>query len=73
MLDHPYLNGTNEIGALSHLQMARAYRLLDEREASLKSYEEFLAIWHDADADLPLYQQAKAEYASVRGSERSRR
>jgi len=35
--------------------------LLDERAASLKSYEDFLALWHDADADLPVYQQRMAK------------
>jgi hypothetical protein len=73
LLDHPNLNGANVIGALSHLQMARAHRLLDERAASLKSYEDFLALWHDADADLPAYQQAKAEYASLIASEKTRK
>jgi hypothetical protein len=30
-----------------------------------KSYEEFLAIWKNADPDIPIYKQAKAEYAGL--------
>jgi hypothetical protein len=46
--------------------MARAQKLLGERTAALKSYEDFLALWKAADSDLPVYQQAKAEYAELR-------
>jgi hypothetical protein len=38
---------------------------MGDNESARKSYEEFLNIWKDADADLPLYRQAKAEYAQL--------
>jgi tetratricopeptide (TPR) repeat protein len=65
LLDHPGIVGRNVIGALSHLQMARAAKLAGDSPAARKSYEEFLALWKDADSDLPVYQQAKAEYAKM--------
>ena len=68
LLDHPGIVGRNAIGALSHLQMARAQKLLGERAAALKSYEDFLALWKTADANLPVYQQAQAEYANLSAS-----
>jgi hypothetical protein len=30
------------------------------------AYQDFLTIWKDADPDIPIYQQAKAEYAKLR-------
>lgn len=60
--------GTNPIDPtqpLAILQMARAYRIAGDRDASLKTYEEFLTLWKDADPDLPVLQQAKREYASL--------
>jgi len=65
LLDHPGLVGSDVIGALSHLQMARAEKLAGDGPAARKSYEEFLTLWKDADSDLPVYQQAKAEYAKM--------
>jgi serine/threonine protein kinase/tetratricopeptide (TPR) repeat protein len=65
LLDHPGIVGRNVIGALSHLQMARAEKLAGNGPAARKSYDEFLTLWKDADSDLPVYQQAKAEYAKM--------
>jgi serine/threonine protein kinase len=65
LLDHPGIIGRFVIGALSHLQMARAQKMAGNEAAARKSYEDFLTLWKDADADLPVYQQAKAEYAEL--------
>jgi hypothetical protein len=65
LLDHPGIIGRFVIGALSHLQMARAQKMAGNEAAARKSYEDFLALWKDADPDLPVYQQAKAEYARI--------
>jgi eukaryotic-like serine/threonine-protein kinase len=68
LLRNPQLTGTGETGALSILQLARSQRLLGQRAAALKSYEQFLALWKTADWDLPVYRQAKEEYASLRAA-----
>ncbi len=49
------------------LQLARAYALEASKDpAARKSYQEFLTLWNDADPDIPIYKQAKAEYARLR-------
>ena len=53
-------------GALSILQLARAEAVMHDEEAARKSYEDFLALWKNADSDLPIYKEARAEYAALR-------
>jgi eukaryotic-like serine/threonine-protein kinase len=53
-------------GPLARLQLARAETLMDDNASARKFYEEFLTMWKGADPELPLYQQAKAEYAKLR-------
>ena len=57
--------------ALSHLGLARALRLQGDLAASRREYQAFLVAWKDANADLPLLRQAKAEYASLATETRS--
>ena len=52
-------------GPLARLQLGRAQTLTGDNASARNSYEEFLNIWKDADADLPIYRQAKAEYAQL--------
>jgi serine/threonine protein kinase len=65
LLDHPGIVGLSVIGALSRLQLARALKLSGDAAAAGKEYEDFLSLWRTADADIPIYQQAKAEYARL--------
>jgi serine/threonine protein kinase/DNA-binding winged helix-turn-helix (wHTH) protein/Tfp pilus assembly protein PilF len=65
VLDHPGIVGREVTGALSHLQFARAQKMMGDEAAARKSYEDFLNLWKNADPDLPIYQQAKAEYAKL--------
>lgn len=51
------------IGVLAHLQLGRAQVILGDKVAARKSYNDFLTRWKDADPDIPIYIQAKAEYA----------
>jgi len=64
LVDYRGLVGTDVIGALAHLQIARAQKIMGD-EAASKLYEDFLNLWKDADPDIPIYQQAKAEYAKL--------
>ena len=66
VLAHPGLVGRLAIGAMAHLHLARAEHLSGQDTAALASYEEFLSLWKDADDDLPLYNEAKAEYRRLR-------
>jgi hypothetical protein len=45
--------------------MARAQQMMGDEAAAHKSYEDFLNLWKDADLDIPIYRQAKAEYAKL--------
>ncbi len=66
LLDHPGIVGRDVIGALAQLQLARAQKMMGNEAAARNSYEDFLTLWKDADSDLPVYRQAKAEYAKLR-------
>ena len=65
LVDHRGLVGIDVIGALAHLQIARAQKMMGDEASARKWYEDFLALWKDADPDIPIYQQAKAEYAGL--------
>jgi len=49
-------------GALAHLGLARAYAMQGDTTKARAAYQDFLTIWKDADPDLPILIQAKAEY-----------
>jgi hypothetical protein len=65
ILVHRGLVLNEPIGALAHLQLGRAYVLSGDTVKGRASYEQFLGLWKDADPNLPLLKQAKAEYASL--------
>jgi serine/threonine protein kinase len=66
MLDHPGIVGNFVIGALARLQLGRAQAMMGDKATARKSYQDFLTLWKDADPDIPIYKQAKAEYAKLR-------
>ncbi len=47
------------------MQRASAQMMAGDKDAARKSYQDFLTLWKDADADIPIYQQAKGEYAKL--------
>ena len=65
MLDHPGIVENFVTGALAHLQLGRAQAMMGDQTAARKSYEDFLTLWKDADPDIPILKQAKAEYARL--------
>jgi eukaryotic-like serine/threonine-protein kinase len=75
VLDNQVKLASDPITALAHLGLARAYMLeaqsaqggdADAARAKAKSaYQDFLALWKDADPDIPVYVAAKAEYAKL--------
>jgi DNA-binding winged helix-turn-helix (wHTH) protein/tetratricopeptide (TPR) repeat protein len=65
ILDHRGIVLNEPIGALAHLQLGRAYALQGDTAKSRAAYQDFLALWKDADPDIPIFKQAKAEYAKV--------
>jgi tetratricopeptide (TPR) repeat protein len=65
ILDHRGIVGADPIGALAHLQLGRAYISLGDNAKAKSGYEGFLTLWKDADRDIPILKQAKAEYAKL--------
>jgi serine/threonine protein kinase/tetratricopeptide (TPR) repeat protein len=75
ILDHRGVIGNDPMGALAHLGLARAYALEAQsaqgadadadRAKARASYRDFLAPWKDADRDIPILKEAKAEYAKL--------
>ncbi|MBB5345398.1 winged helix-turn-helix domain-containing protein [Tunturibacter empetritectus] len=66
ILDHRGLVLNQPIGALAHLGLGRAYVLQGNLPKAKAAYEDFLTLWNDADPDIPILQQAKAEYRKMR-------
>ena len=51
--------------ALSHVGLGRAYALQGDTAKARAAYQDFFALWKDADPDIPILKQAKAEYAKL--------
>ena len=66
ILDHPGVIVNQPIGALAHLDLARAFVLQGDTVKARAAYEDFLKLWKEADADIPVLQEAKAEYAKLK-------
>jgi serine/threonine protein kinase/tetratricopeptide (TPR) repeat protein len=66
ILDHRGLLWNCAIGALAHLGLARAYVLQGDTAKARAAYQDFLTLWKDADADIPVLVAAKSEYAKLK-------
>ena len=69
VIDHPAsgsFRGRGVIVALARLQLGRAYVLSGDIPKAKTAYQDFLALWKDADSDVPVLTQAKTEYAKLR-------
>jgi DNA-binding winged helix-turn-helix (wHTH) protein/Flp pilus assembly protein TadD/TolB-like protein len=65
VIDHPGIVREFPVGALAHLGVARAYALQGDAAKSCAAYQDFLSLWKDADPDIPILKEAKAEYAKL--------
>jgi eukaryotic-like serine/threonine-protein kinase len=54
------------LGALAHLQLGRAYVMSGDTAKARTAYQDFFALWKDADPDIPILKEAKADYAKLR-------
>ena len=66
LLDHRGIVLNEPIGALAHLGLARAYALRGDTAKARAAYQDFLTLWKDADHDIPILKQAKAEYEKLK-------
>jgi serine/threonine protein kinase/tetratricopeptide (TPR) repeat protein len=65
ILKHRGIVLADPVSALAHLQLGRAFQMSGDSVTAKAAYEEFLTLWKDADPDIPILQQAKAEYARL--------
>src|ERR1019366_3202858 len=65
ILDHRGIVVSDPIGALAHLQLGRAFAMSGDKTKAKTAYQDFLSLWKEADPDIPIFKQAKAEYAKL--------
>jgi serine/threonine protein kinase/Flp pilus assembly protein TadD len=66
ILDHPGIDPASPLYALSHLGIARAYVVQGDTAKAKSAYQDFFALWKDADPDVPVLITAKAEYEKLK-------
>jgi hypothetical protein len=66
ILGHACVVWNETIGALAHLGLARTYAIQGDTTKAKAAYQDFLALWKDADSDIPIFIAAKAEYAKLK-------
>jgi tetratricopeptide (TPR) repeat protein len=64
-IDHRGLVENFPWGALARLGLARAYAMQGDMAKARSAYQDFLTLWKDADPDIPILKEAKAEYAKL--------
>ena len=64
-LDHWNIAADCPLAALAHLQLGRAYAMQGDIHKAKAAYQDFVTLWKDADPDIPILKQAKAEYARM--------
>jgi serine/threonine protein kinase/tetratricopeptide (TPR) repeat protein len=66
VLDHRGLSPTSLLYSLAHLGLGRAYALQGDKDKARTAYQDFFAVWKDADPDIPVLQLAKTEYEKLK-------
>jgi predicted Zn-dependent protease len=65
VLEHRGVAPMEPVWVLSHLNLARAYAMSGNNAQAKGAYQDFLTLWKDADPDIPILKEAKAEYAKM--------
>ncbi|MBI4481367.1 MAG: protein kinase [Acidobacteria bacterium] len=66
ILDHRGASPISPLFSLAHVGLARAWALAGDTGKSRRAYQDFFALWKDADPDIPILQEARREYARLR-------
>jgi eukaryotic-like serine/threonine-protein kinase len=66
ILDHPGVEPVDPELSLAHLYLGRAYALQSDAAKARTAYQDFFALWKDADPDVPILKQAKSEYEKLK-------
>ena len=65
LIDHRGITWSCTTGTLARLGLGRAYALAGDKTKAHAAYQDFLALWKDADPDIPILKEAKAEYEKL--------
>jgi hypothetical protein len=65
ILSHRGLMGNFVTAALAHLQIGRAYAMSGDSAKAKAAYQDFFNLWKDADPDIPILKDARAEFAKL--------
>ena len=66
IVDHRGIQPTSQFISLARLGLGRAYALQGDTAKAKSAYQDFFALWKDADPDVPLLTTAKAEYEKLK-------
>ncbi|HET6852361.1 MAG TPA: protein kinase [Pyrinomonadaceae bacterium] len=66
IIDHPGIDHASAAHVLAHLGLGRAQAIAGDTAGARKAYQDFFALWKDADADLPVLAQARKEYEQLK-------
>jgi cytochrome c-type biogenesis protein CcmH/NrfG len=66
LLDHSGVVFADPAAAVARIQIGRAWAMAGNRPKAVAAYQDFLTLWKDADPNVPILQQAKAEYARLK-------
>ena len=66
MLEHRTLAQNAPIESVAHVQLGRAHASSGDVTKAKGAYQDFFALWKDADPDIPIFIAAKAEYAKLK-------
>jgi eukaryotic-like serine/threonine-protein kinase len=64
-VDHPTIVANSPLASLAHLGLARAHAMQGDKVKARTAYQDFFTLWKDADPDIPILKEAKAEYAKL--------
>ncbi len=65
MIEYKGWEPNHPLQAEAQLYLGRAWSLTGDMAKARREYQNFLALWKDADADIPILKEAKAEYAKL--------
>ena len=65
IIDHRGIDVAVPEHSLAKLGLGRAYAIAGDSGKAKAAYQDFLALWKDADPDVPILKEAKAEYAKL--------
>jgi len=65
IVDHAGIVENSPLGALARLGLARASATIRDLAGARTAYQDFHGLWKDADPDIPILKQAKAEYSKL--------